>query len=180
MVLIFSSFHFSKMSLFGLDEYKIEEAKVMYLDELRKSLEKSTLTPIQKAHRVINSKKTFFAAETPELHGWLAGHGFLQKEDILLGDFVNLPVSRFQKIAETIDQTESLFSELISELEAIKSNQPAQPEPVNPLEKAKSKFLQESIRQYIKGGCTPEEAKEEANNDWEDLEDEEKMQWISK
>ena len=35
-----------------------------------------------------------------------------------------------------------------------------------------------TIQQYVSGGCSKEEAIEEAGNDWDSLEDEEKQKYI--
>lgn len=189
------------MSLYGLSEEEMTKAKNEYGEEVRESLKDSGMKPVKKAKEVVNRKNAFFAEETEENKTWLIEHNYLEPEpsvitpvetpinedespNTLTGEYIRVPAAVFQSIIEKIKQTEKLVKELKEEISNLKSNAAPPPEPtpvqapVDPLEKAKKKFMKMTIQQYVSGGCSKEEAIEEAGNDWDSLEDEEKQKYI--
>ena len=155
------------MVIYGLTGEEIDKAKEMYAKEVRELLDFEPLKAVPKAKEVIKRKDAFFEKETQENKEWLSKHGFI----------IELPEEAVQKINKKIDQTQNFFKDFIGEFSSLMLTNFEQ---LNLLKKARVKYLEEKIKSYIRGGASLEEAKRGASDDWEELSDEEKNEWIQK
>ena len=162
------------LPLYGIDKEIWKSATNAYSQELRNSdeLKQFKDSPINLTKEIINRKKTFFAAPTPENKQWLIEHGFLQVTKPVTTNESNVPtypkkVIQIQISAEQkreyyakIVSLEDQIQNLMNYIKSVMNNQ---------VTKFDTPLENKLYSTYIRSGLSNEEAIQEMNNDIKSL-----------